>query len=255
MLARSGFAGIRMISIPGGLQACCLACRRTGIIHLGGTPSGDTLKTTAAETDVDDVRAHWDDVYRSKRETGVSWFQEKPRHSIELIRNTTPDATSPVIDVGGGASRLADEFLRFGYTDVTVLDVSGSALERSKARLGAAADRAEWIVADVTKWKPLRKWRIWHDRAVFHFLTDAASQDAYLTALEQATEPGAAVIIATFALDGPERCSGLPVQRYSPETLTARLGTSFRLVDLRTESHVTPKGIQQNFQYAKLRRC
>lgn len=196
-----------------------------------------------------------DEVYRTRAETEVSWFQEIPRRSLAFIRAASTDANTSIIDVGGGASRLVDVLLASGYGDVTVLDISAAALACSKARLGANSARANWIVADVTEWIPERTWQVWHDRAVFHFLTDTASQDAYIAALNRATETGSAIIIATFALDGPERCSGLPVQRYSAETLAARLGPQFVLVDQQREKHTTPKGAVQNFHYAMFRRC
>lgn len=201
-----------------------------------------------------DPRLHWDEVYHSKSETEVSWFQEAPEQSIALIRQVVLELGTSVIDIGGGASRLVDNLLKLGYGDLTVLDVSEAAVARTKARLATSADRVRWVAADITKWKPDRKWQVWHDRAVFHFLTDTARQDAYISALCQATEPGGTAIIATFALNGPERCSGLPVQRYSSETLAARLGMHFRLIDQRLEDHLTPKGAVQNFQYAALQR-
>lgn len=198
-------------------------------------------------------RAHWDETYATKDETKVSWYQPSPEQSLALIRAAGSPAAA-VIDVGGGTSRLADALLADGYRDITVLDISAVALERSKARLGRRADAVSWIVADVTQWKPARTWDIWHDRAVFHFLTDAAAQDAYLEALKQGTRPGSAVIMATFAPAGPERCSGLPVQRYSAASLAARLGADFRLYAERDEMHPTPFGTEQAFTYAALRR-
>jgi hypothetical protein len=169
-----------------------------------------------------DRQKHWDDTYSAKPENQVSWFQVTPERSLELITAAAPDHTAPIIDIGGGASRLADRLLSVGYSDITVLDIAESGLARSKARLGAQADKISWIVTDVTAWQPPRQWQIWHDRAVFHFLTEAEAQDAYVAALRRGTATGSSVIMATFALNGPERCSGLPVQRYSPETLAKR---------------------------------
>ena len=203
---------------------------------------------------MDDTRKHWDEVYRSKAESEVSWFQERPERSLTMIEAVAPDRSTPIVDIGGGASRLVDGLLTAGYADVTVLDVSAAALDKSRTRLGPNAARINWIVADVTQWRPRRAWRLWHDRAVFHFLTDAASQDAYIRTLEQGTLPDATVIIATFALDGPERCSGLPVQRYRADTLAARLGPCFMLVKQEIETHLTPKGAEQRFQYSILKR-
>ena len=200
-----------------------------------------------------DRRAHWDQTYTAKDDTQVSWHQPNPERSLALIKSAAPSSAS-VIDVGGGASRLTDALLAEGYRDLTVLDISQAALERTKARLGDLARMVTWIAADITEWRPMRTWDIWHDRAVFHFLTDAASQDAYIAALKQATVPGSAAIMASFALEGPERCSGLPVQRYSPQTLAARLGPDFQLYAEEAETHRTPFGTTQAFSYAAFRR-
>jgi len=201
------------------------------------------------------AREHWERTYRSKAETDVSWFQARPERSLALIQEAAPDFAAPIIDVGAGASRVVDVLLAAGYTDLTALDISEAALARTRARLGANAARVEFITADITVWTPARHWRVWHDRAVFHFLIDRESQSAYLRALTRATAPGSAVIIATFSLDGPERCSGLPVQRYSAETLAARLGSGFRLEKHEAEQHTTPAGRAQAFNYAVFRRA
>lgn len=206
--------------------------------------------TTAPKND---RRSHWDRVYTSKDATDVSWYQRRPELSLELIRAAAPSLESSILDVGSGASTLVDELLLAGYTDLAVLDVSEAALAIAQKRL-TAAERVTWIVADITNWKPSRTWNVWHDRAVFHFLTEAAAQDAYIEALKAATAPGSTAIIATFALDGPEQCSGLPVVRYSPQTLAARLGPGFDLVAQAGEVHRTPAGGRQSFAYAALRR-
>lgn len=198
-------------------------------------------------------REHWEGTYASKDETQVSWYQPHPERSLEQIRSAAPYPAS-VIDVGGGASRLVDALIAEGYADFTILDISKAALERSKARLADRSSKTTWIVADITEWRPQRTWDIWHDRAVFHFLTNEAEQDAYITALKRGTVAGSAVIMATFALNGPERCSGLPVQRYSPATLAARLGPEFRLYAEAAETHSTPFGTTQEFAYAAFRR-
>jgi len=199
-----------------------------------------------------DSRAHWDKAYTEKSETQVSWFQDMPARSLAMIAAASPNGS--VIDVGGGASRLADALLDVGHGDVTVLDISEAALNRARARLGARAARVGWLCADITRWAPERAWDVWHDRAVFHFLTEPAAQDAYIAALNAATRPGTAVILSTFAPDGPERCSGLAVQRYSPADLAARLGAGFALADQAAEHHVTPWGSTQAFTYAAFRR-
>ena len=201
------------------------------------------------------TRNHWDDTYTAKAETQVSWFQTAPARSLALIeRALGDDRSAAIVDVGGGASRLVDGLLECGYRDLTVLDVSEVALSKSRIRLGEQANRVSWIAADITEWLPQRVWQLWHDRAVFHFLVEKAAQDAYIAALTRATAPGSSVLMACFALDGPERCSGLPVQRYSAQTLAARLGSAFELVDEARESHATPGGKLQNFTYALFRR-
>jgi 2-polyprenyl-3-methyl-5-hydroxy-6-metoxy-1,4-benzoquinol methylase len=199
------------------------------------------------------TREHWDQVYGTKLETEVSWYQSRPERSLDLIKLAAPLKAS-ILDVGGGASLLADELLSLGYSDVTVLDVSQAALDRSKSRLGRLADSVSWIAADITQWTPPRTWDVWHDRAVFHFLTETKDQDLYIATLKAGTKPGSVAVISTFALDGPERCSGLPVQRYNPVGLAARIGSEFDLVSEASESHKTPWGSTQNFAYAVLRR-
>lgn len=197
-----------------------------------------------------DRKQHWEDVYRQKAEDAVSWFQPRPEISLALIHKASMGKDEPLIDVGGGASRLVDCLLAEGFKDITVLDISDAALLRIRDRLGQAAGKVHWLATDVTLWQPQRKYRLWHDRAVFHFLTDPAERAAYRRVLASALAPGGTAIIASFALDGPERCSGLPVQRYSPDTLAAELGSAFHLMDRRNEDHTTPTGKLQRFQYS-----
>jgi len=199
-------------------------------------------------------RRHWEDIYTATGETAVSWYQPHAARSLQLIESASPDRRASVIDIGGGASTLVDDLLAGGFTDIAVLDIAEPALARAKARLGERAARVDWITADITRWKPGRRWDIWHDRAVFHFLTEHAQQEAYIAALAAATRPSATVIIATFALDGPEKCSGLSAQRYSPATLAERLGTNFVLTDGGGEVHRTPADIEQRFSYAVFKR-
>jgi SAM-dependent methyltransferase len=199
-------------------------------------------------------RRHWDEAYVQKGETGVSWFEETPTVSLDLIK-ALPGPKDSLIDVGGGASRLAAHALRLGFGHVAVLDLSAEALARSQAAMGNEADRVEWIVADVTTWEPERRYHVWHDRAAFHFLTDKADRAAYVETLDAALSDAGHAIIATFALDGPERCSGLPVQRYSPETLAATLGPRFKLVNGLRHEHQTPWGSTQAFQFSVLERA
>jgi len=201
-----------------------------------------------------DAHDHWQRVFTTKADAEVSWYQPRPEVSLELITAAAPDRDAAIIDVGGGTSTLTDHLLAAGYHDLTVLDISEAALTRTRERLGADAGKVAWIAADIAEWTPHRRWDVWHDRAAFHFLTDTRRQDAYIGALTEGTAPNATVIIATFALDGPERCSGLPVQRYSPETLAARLGPEFALLEGRTEDHLTPAGALQRFSSTMLRR-
>ncbi|KJC57214.1 SAM-dependent methyltransferase [Bradyrhizobium sp. LTSPM299] len=194
--------------------------------------------------------AHWQNVYERKGEREVSWFQESPSPSLELIAFADAEPTSPIVDVGGGAARLVDALLTAGYADLTVLDLSDAALAASRARLGAASDRVDWIVADVTTWRPTRNYDIWHDRAAFHFLNAPEEQAAYVACVRRAVQIGGHVIIGTFAIDGPEKCSGLPVTRHSADSITALLGAGFTLTDHRRHNHTTPWQSVQNFQFS-----
>jgi SAM-dependent methyltransferase len=197
---------------------------------------------------------HWHDVYTRKKENEVSWFQPRPALSIELIEAAGVEVRSAIIDIGGGASRLVDELLARDYRDLTVLDVSEAALSVVRQRLGDRARDVRWIVSDDTQWKPDRKYDVWHDRAAFHFLTRREDQDAYIRALNAATETGAIAIISGFAPDGPEKCSGLPVVRYDAQSLSRRIGEGFELLAEKREAHSTPGGAVQNFYYAVLRK-
>ena len=197
-----------------------------------------------------DSKQHWDEVYARKAEDAVSWFQSCPEMSLALIAAAGLKPDDAIVDIGGGASRLVDHLMAMGHKDVTVLDVAAAALEKSRARLGEQAEQVHWVVADITRWRPERRYQLWHDRAVFHFLTDSAARAAYRRALEAGLAHGGHAIIASFALDGPERCSGLPVQRYSPETLAVELGPSFNLLEQLQEEHATPAGKLQRFQYS-----
>jgi 2-polyprenyl-3-methyl-5-hydroxy-6-metoxy-1,4-benzoquinol methylase len=198
--------------------------------------------------------AHWEDVYASKGENQVSWFQESPAISLELIRAANPDPAAAIIDIGGGASRLVDALLREGYQSLAVLDLSANALDAARKRIGAASANVDWIVADVTTWQPTRAYDVWHDRAAFHFLTEPRDRAAYRERLQSAVRPGGQIIIGTFALDGPEKCSGLPVQRYDSAALAGELGPRFELLDARTETHHTPWNATQAFQFSRFRR-
>ena len=198
----------------------------------------------------DDPQVHWESVYSQKGEQEVSWFQEAPEPSLELIARTDATPQSGIIDIGGGASRLVDALLSRGFNDLCVLDLSEAALAKARARLGERATKVRWITADVTTWQPDARYDLWHDRAAFHFLTEPAAQRAYVERVRLALRAGGHAIIATFALDGPEKCSGLPVARHSAETIAALLGAEFALVDTRRHEHTTPWGSVQKFQFS-----
>lgn len=197
---------------------------------------------------------HWENVYRDKGEFQVSWFQENPGISLDLIRTAGATPQSSIIDIGGGASRLVDTLIMQGYKDVTVLDLSEAAMAIAKTRLAHRAPAAVWIVADATQWQPPQHYDVWHDRAAFHFLTDADDRAAYVARLKQALRPGGHAIVGTFAADGPERCSGLPVVRYDGALLSATLGGAFALVETRRQDHLTPWGSTQRFQFGLFKR-
>jgi SAM-dependent methyltransferase len=199
-------------------------------------------------------RAHWDSVHGRLAPEEVSWFQADPRASLGLVARADKWPRGRILDVGGGASRLVDVLLAAGYEDVSVLDLSPAALARAGERLGDRASRVQWIAADVTRWVPQRTYDVWHDRACFHFLVDPADRKAYRRALAAAVAPGGQVVIATFAPDGPERCSGLPVVRWSADALAGELGPAYRQVEAFTEAHPTPRGTVQRFQFCRFLR-
>lgn len=201
-----------------------------------------------------EARAHWDSVYEARAPEEVSWFQPSPDRSLALIERAGIAKDAAILDVGGGASRLAGALLERGFRDVTVLDISARALAKAREHLGPRADDVRWITADVTEATLERRYALWHDRAVFHFLVDEDDRRRYRELLARSTTPGAAILVATFALDGPERCSGLPIVRYSPESLLAALGPGLTLVEAETEEHHTPAGKIQRFVYCRFRR-
>ncbi len=196
-----------------------------------------------------DRKSHWENIYSTRREDEVSWFQENPALSVALIREAGITPSARVIDVGGGGSRLVDVLVAEGQAEVTVLDLADAALARARQRLGEVPN-VTWVVADVTDWTPDRQFDLWHDRATFHFLTTAAEQAAYVRVMNRALKPGGIAIIGTFAPDGPQTCSGLPVSRHDAASLQAILGNDFRLLATRHQEHVTPRGAAQKFQFS-----
>ena len=202
-----------------------------------------------------DPKTHWETIYRTKDVHEVSWFQAEARRSLELITRICPDRSAPIIDVGAGASVLVDNLLDAGYRDLSVLDLSEAAVEISRDRLGAESAKVKWMQADVLRARlDEGAYAVWHDRAVFHFLTNAADREAYVEQVRRAVRPGGHVLVATFAEDGPEYCSGLPVVRYSAEGLHSEFGTDFLLVRSEHEDHRTPGGGEQSFLYCLCRR-
>ncbi|VVD88013.1 methyltransferase [Pandoraea communis] len=198
---------------------------------------------------------HWNQVYSTKASTNVSWFQEHASQSVALIAQSEIEKGAEIIDVGGGASTLVDDLLGHGYRHLTVLDLSEAALAVARERLGAGGDSVSWIAGDITRVElPVQKYDVWHDRAVFHFLTSEADRHAYVRAVLRAVKPGGLVIVATFAEDGLEQCSGLPVMRYSPDALHAEFGAPFTLLRKAREEHQTPWGATQKFIYCLCRK-
>ncbi|TAD85630.1 MAG: class I SAM-dependent methyltransferase [Sphingomonadales bacterium] len=198
--------------------------------------------------------AHWRNVYADKQPEDVSWFQARPEQSLLALDRFEAEPSQSLIDVGGGASTLIDALLARGWHDLTVLDIAAPALAAAQARLGEGSARVTWVAADITTWQPPRQYDIWHDRAVFHFLTEPAQRTAYLRALLAGLVEGGLAIFATFALDGPEKCSGLVVERYDAAKLVATLGPHFRLEASWGDEHLTPWGSPQAFNWCVLRR-
>lgn len=200
------------------------------------------------------VREHWQKVYATRPPDQLSWFQPSPVRSLQLIRQLQLPRDARIIDVGGGASTLVDALLADGYRNLSVLDIAEESLEQSRRRLGAVAARVNWIAADVTTFKPDEPWDLWHDRAVFHFLVDEAPRTGYRIAFDAGLRPGGHAVMATFGLEGPPRCSGLPVQRYDAATLRDALTDDLELLSESDEVHVTPGGAKQQFIYCCFRR-
>lgn len=201
----------------------------------------------------EDRRAHWDDRYRSIGADQVSWFEAEPATSLQLIDQLGLAPSAAVVDIGGGASSLTATLQRHGFTDLAVVDVSQAALDEARANVEDPVE-VDWICADLLTWQPKRTWHLWHDRAVFHFLTEPADRDTYLTTLNRSIAVGGTIILATFSEDGPTMCSGLPVRRYSPEALLQVLGDGWSEIATLGTEHLTPSGGAQQFSWLAARR-
>ena len=199
-------------------------------------------------------QTHWETVYLNKAVEEVSWYRPHLEVSLRLIADSAPSASSAIIDVGGGEATLVDDLVAQGYSDVTVLDISPAAIDVAKSRLGMSAAAVHWITGDITavELEPAR-YDVWHDRAVFHFLTSAGDRAAYVRQIARSVRPGGHVIVAAFGPDGPDKCSGLDVVRYDAEHLHGEFGPKFRLLDSVTELHETPWGTPQQFMYCLCR--
>ncbi|MBZ0105240.1 MAG: class I SAM-dependent methyltransferase [Sulfuricella denitrificans] len=198
-----------------------------------------------------DRKAHWENVYSTRKPDEVGWYQAYPEIPLHLIASTGVGKSAAIIDVGGGASNLVDALLENGYSDVTVLDLSAAALEASRARLDQSSNKVKWLVEDITCFIPARRYDVWHDRAVFHFLTEAADRQRYMKAARAALPPGGHLIMAAFALDGPPQCSGLDVARYSPESLQQEVGEGFALAESFGGLHITPSQGKQAYTFCR----
>lgn len=202
-----------------------------------------------------ETKAHWEHIYSSRTVTEVSWFQEHADRSLQCIRKANILPGQAIIDVGGGASTLADDLLNAGYRQITVLDLSAAALAAAQRRMGENARQVRWMEADILDTElPRHAYDVWHDRAVFHFLTSPHERERYVQTVLHAVKPGGLVIVATFAEDGPEKCSGLPVVRYSASSLHGTFGDPFILLGHEQESHRTPAGNEQRFIYCFCRK-
>ena len=195
------------------------------------------------------TKTQWETAYAARSNTELSWYQDRPERSLAMIGRAAIGHDSPIIDVGGGASRLVDHLLDAGYQDLTVLDISAIAMDQSRQRLGTRAASVQWLDQDITSFIPRRQYALWHDRAVFHFLTGAQDKRLYIDVLRCALQPGGQLVISAFTPAGPQRCSGLDVAQYDAASLARELGEDFQLMEQEEEDHLTPAGGRQRFGY------
>lgn len=197
------------------------------------------------------TQRHWDRIYTTTDSTRVGWYQHRPSKCLEFIASAGVEKKDAIIAVGGGVSLLFDTLLDNGFEDLTVLDISHAALELARSRLGERSRLVTWIHTDVTQFSPSRQFDLWHDRALFHFLTKPADREKYVAALDRALVPRGQLIMATFSLEGPPKCSGLDVVRYSADSLSETLGSNFELLQTDNETRVTPSGNEQHYLYCR----
>ena len=199
-------------------------------------------------------KEHWENIYSNKKMNEVSWFQQEPTTSLTLIQKNTQSKDDAIIDIGGGDGFLVDNLLEMGYTNITVLDISANAINKAKERLGINADKVKWIVSDITEFIPAEQYDIWHDRAVFHFLTQEKDIEYYKILVNENISDNRCLILATFAEDGPEKCSGLKVCKYSEKDMESSFSAAFKVIESFKYKHLTPFGTIQNFTFSVFRK-
>src|SRR5579862_5293468 len=200
------------------------------------------------------IKEHWDAVYRTKQPHQVSWWQDTPKRSLELIHSLNLPKSASIIDIGGGDSTLVDHLLGEGFERVTVLDISEKAIERARLRLGSVAGKVQWVIGDMNEFKSDIAYDLWHDRAAFHFLIDPVQIEMYRSIAERSIKPGGALILGTFSTNGPKSCSGLSVHQYDQPSLSSALGNGFESITSLTEDHLTPFNTKQNFLFCAFHR-
>lgn len=203
---------------------------------------------------MENKKDHWNKVYETKKPTEVSWYEPMPEVSLTYITDCKLEKDAAIIDIGGGDSFLAEFLLAQGFTDITVVDISEKAIERAKERLGEKADEVNWIVADVSKFQPERQYDLWHDRAVFHFLTEESQIENYLSSVKDAVKPGGFVVMGTFSENGPTKCSGLEIKQYSISQMQDLFSEGFSTLSCKNIDHQTPSGGMQNFTFCSFRK-
>jgi 2-polyprenyl-3-methyl-5-hydroxy-6-metoxy-1,4-benzoquinol methylase len=197
---------------------------------------------------------HWENTSKAQESNTVSWYQETCSTTLDILKELKLDTDSAIIDVGSGTTLLIDSLIKIGLKNITALDISNTALSKAKKQLGKNADQINWINADITKWSPDQTYDVWHDRAVYHFLVNEPDRKAYINTLKNTLKLGGSLIISSFGLEGPEKCSGLPVRRHSPEMFDEELGPSFKRIQCTHEDHQTPTGSNQRFIFCRYER-